>query len=141
MEFNSLIPELIVSDLAQSIQFYRDVLGFKVDYERSEEKFMFISLGSSQLMPLQENSNTHSTTGELDAPRGRGVNFSIRFDSRVEIAGSLDATGHELKIPIRDQWHREDDQLHGEKQLWVMDPDGYLLRFVIGLGTKSIANR
>lgn len=138
MEFNSLIPELIVSDLAHSIQFYRDVLGFKVEYERSEENFMFISLGSSQLMLLQENDSPHSTTCDLDAPRGRGVNFSIRVDNLDEIANSLDAAGHELRIPIRDQWHREDDQLHGEKPLWVMDPDGYLLRFIVSLGTKPL---
>ena len=139
MEFNSLIPELIVSDIERSIRFYRDLLGFKIDYERPEEKFIFISLGTAQLMLLEDNDSQHSITGQLDAPRGRGINFSIRVENIDEIANSFDAAGHELRIPIREQWHRENDLLHGEQQLWVMDPDGYLLRIVASLGTKPVA--
>jgi lactoylglutathione lyase len=137
MEFNSLIPELIVSDIEQSVHFYKDLLGFNVEYERSEEKFAFLSVGSAQLMLLQDNDSQHSRTGDLDAPRGRGINFSIRVNNLDDMFISLEAAGHPLRIPIREQWHRQGDVLHGEKQLWVMDPDGYLLRFVEGLGTKK----
>ncbi|WP_342824766.1 VOC family protein [Candidatus Lucifugimonas marina] len=73
MEFNSLIPELIVSDIERSIHFYRDVLGFTVEYERQEEKFAFLAVENAQLMLLQDNENEHSRTGDLDPPpRGRG---------------------------------------------------------------------
>ena len=44
MKFNALIPELSVSDIEKSIYFYIDVLGFKIEYERPENKFVFISL-------------------------------------------------------------------------------------------------
>ena len=138
MEFSSLIPELIVSDVEQSLAFYRDVLGFRVEYQRPEESFVFLSIGSAQLMLLQDNDNQHSRTGDLDTPRGRGINFSIRVDGIDEITTSLATAGHSLKIPIREQWHRQDNLLHGEMQLWVMDPDGYLLRFVQNLGTKQL---
>ena len=38
MRFNKLVPELSVSDINVSKQFYTDVLGFSVEYERKENK-------------------------------------------------------------------------------------------------------
>ena len=54
MEFNKNIPELSVNNLEKSLEFYR-CLGFKVEYERPENKFVFLSLGEIQFM-LQEIS-------------------------------------------------------------------------------------
>lgn len=87
-------------------------------------------------MLLQDNSNTHSLTADIEYPRGRGVNISIQTSNLSGIEASLNSNNHELRIPVRDQWHRQDDVLRGERQLWVMDPDGYLLRFIEILGTK-----
>ena len=54
MNFNSVIPELSVSDIERTKKFYIDILGFKIEYERPEDLFMFISLDNCQLM-LVEN--------------------------------------------------------------------------------------
>lgn len=55
MEFNSLIPELTVSDIEISKKFYLEVLEFKLEYERVEDLFIFISKEGNQLMLEQEN--------------------------------------------------------------------------------------
>ena len=136
MRFNTLVPELIVSNLSRSLGFYRELLGFDVVYDRPEEKFAFLSFDDAQLMLLEDNDSQHSRTGDLEYPRGRGINMSIWTERLDRIAESLKAAGHPLRIPIREQWHRQDELLHGEKQLWVMDPDGYLLRFIESLGTR-----
>ncbi len=47
MKFNSLIPELSVSDFNRSMDFYKGLLGFKVEYEGEESKVAFLSLGES----------------------------------------------------------------------------------------------
>lgn len=44
MDFNKFIPELSVKDINISKQFYIDIIGFKLEYERKENKFIFISL-------------------------------------------------------------------------------------------------
>ena len=44
MKYNAVIPELTVSDLESSKFFYLDMIGFKLDYKRDEDKFLFISL-------------------------------------------------------------------------------------------------
>ena len=73
MKFNSLIPELTVSDIEKSKKFYIDILEFKLEYERAEDLFIFISKEGNQFMLEQENGAWH--TGELVFPYGRGVNF------------------------------------------------------------------
>ncbi len=128
-----------MSNLSRSQDFYCGVIGFEVSYERPEDRFVFLTFDSAQLMLLEDPDSDHSRTGALEYPRGQGINLSIRTDHLDHIASSLKTAGHPLRIPIRDQWHRQDDILHGEKQLWVMDPDGYLLRFVQSLGTRPVA--
>ena len=49
MKFNSLIPELSVTDINKSKEFYLSI-GFKVMYERVEDKFCFLELENNQLM-------------------------------------------------------------------------------------------
>ena len=52
MYWNKIIPELSVTNLENSLNFYKTV-GFKIEYDRPENKFAFISLGQIQFM-LQE---------------------------------------------------------------------------------------
>ena len=49
MKFNSLIPELSVTDIEKSKEFYLN-LGFKIMYERKEDKFCFLYLEDNQIM-------------------------------------------------------------------------------------------
>jgi len=138
MESVALYPELIVGDLDRSSHFYAEVIGFKVAYSRPEERFQYLTFGSAHIMLLEDNQNQHSRTGPMQYPRGQGVNFSIIAPDVSQLAESLEANGYPLRIPIRDQWHRENEIEHGETQLWVMDPDGYLLRFIQKLGTRKL---
>ena len=57
LEFSKNIPELSVTNLENSLNFYKTA-GFKIDYDRPENKFTFISLGEIQFM-LQEISNSN----------------------------------------------------------------------------------
>lgn len=38
-KLNTLIPELSVSDINKSLYFYLNILSFKLEYERKEDKF------------------------------------------------------------------------------------------------------
>ncbi|ULG72188.1 VOC family protein [Macrococcus brunensis] len=71
MKFNTLIPKLEVSNIETSKNFYIDVLGFKLEYERKEDKFVFLSKDGSQLM-LEE-----TVDDELEYPYGRGMNLTF----------------------------------------------------------------
>lgn len=57
MNFNKLIPELSVTDINRTRKFYVDVLGFKICYERPEDKFIFVEKDGNQIMLEQINDN------------------------------------------------------------------------------------
>ena len=60
-----LAAELYVSDLARSLRFYVDLLGFVVSYERPEERFAAISLGSARIMLEQLRATTPAAAEEI----------------------------------------------------------------------------
>jgi catechol 2,3-dioxygenase-like lactoylglutathione lyase family enzyme len=87
--FATLIPELAVLDLATSLGFWCDVLGFKIAYQRPERGFVYLERGSAQVM--LEVSNGNWQTGELARPFGRGINIMIFVEVTPQAAHSADA--------------------------------------------------
>lgn len=136
MKFNKLIPELSVSNLDKSIHFYTKILGFKIEYKRVESKFAFLSFQGSQIM-IQEN-NENWNTGKLEYPFGRGINFSIDVDDVDRIVKKLEDHKYPIKIMPKENWYRKGNSLLGVKEMLVLDPDGYLLRFSQDIGTKHV---
>ena len=127
MRFNKLVPELSVSDIEVSKRFYTDVLGFRVEYERKEDRFAFLSLGEAQLMI--EQINGHWDTGKLEYPLGRGINFQIEIDNFDDLVSRLKDNGI---VPFKDTFisrYECDGERYIEKEVLIQDPDGYLLRF------------
>lgn len=128
MEFNGLIPELTVSDIDKSKKFYVDILGFKIEYERLEDKFVFLSLDTSQIM-LEQYHNDGWNIGDLVYPFGRGINFSIEVEDIEKLYLSLTVNDYPLYRPMMSNSYRVNDNLIEQKEFLVQDPDGYLLRF------------
>jgi catechol 2,3-dioxygenase-like lactoylglutathione lyase family enzyme len=127
MKFNSLIPELSVSDLGQSLKFYRDTLGFKAEYDRPLEKFSFLSLGSVQIMIEQNNGNWQ--TSALSYPYGRGINFQMEVQDVDALVKKIRGAGiHFFREPETVEY-KTFEGIVAQKQFLVLDPDGYLLRF------------
>lgn len=127
MKFNKLIPELTVTNIEKSKHFYTKLLGFKIEYERPEDKFAFLSLGEAQIMLEQENG--HWDTGKMEYPFGRGINFQIEVDSLEEIVKKVKAAGI---TPFKDAFTSSYDCggiTYIEKEVLLLDLDGYLLRF------------
>ena len=136
MKFNKLIPELSVSNIDQSLNFYTQILGFKIEYQREESKFAMISFQESQIMIQEVNDNWN--TGELEYPFGRGVNFQIEVNQIQPILDSLKKNNYSIFVEPKENWYRKDKELLGNKEFLIKDPDGYLLRFTENLGTKFI---
>lgn len=137
MYWNKIIPELSVSNLGNSLKFYK-TLGFKIEYERVEDKFIFISLGEIQFMLQEITSNDKWNVGTLTYPFGNGINFQLEVDNIDIIYQNLKQHNYEIAFDIEENWYRQDDKLLGNKEFLVQDPDGYLLRFSQDLGTKNI---
>lgn len=126
MKFNSLIPEFSVTDINISKEFYESI-GFKIKYERVQDKFCFLELEENQIMIEQINDNWK--TGELKYPFGRGINISmtirdveayyeVLLEKKIKIFKKLEI--HKYKVR---------DAIYEDKEFLIQDPDGYLLRF------------
>jgi len=132
--FASLAPELHVNDLAQSLRFWRDLCGFRVVFERSEEKFVFLEREGAQLMLCQRHGRYE--TGTMEHPLGQGAMFQIYFDDIAGLAAALGAARWKLYEGVRERWYRAGDRENGLRQLMVQDPDGYLVMFAQRLGFR-----
>lgn len=42
MDYNAVIPEFLVSNIELSRSFYCGLLGFRIEYQRPEENFLFL---------------------------------------------------------------------------------------------------
>jgi catechol 2,3-dioxygenase-like lactoylglutathione lyase family enzyme len=134
--WNPMVPELSVSNFAKSLNFYCEVLGFKVRSQRKSPDFVYLELEQVQIMLEQIHAHAW-VTGSLDAPFGRGVNFQIELTDIAPVYARLKAADIELFKEQKDTWYDVGDSLSGQREFLVQDPDGYLLRFSQYLGEKA----
>ena len=126
MKFNSLIPELSVSNIDKSKDFYLK-LGFKIKYERIDDKFCFLELENNQIMIEENNDNWN--TGKLEYPYGRGINISMEVNDIDNMYQSLKDKDIKFFLDLEVHPYRVDEKIYYDKEFLVQDPDGYLLRF------------
>ena len=124
MRFNSLIPELSVTDVEKSKVFYLN-LGFEIKYQR--EKFYFLELEENQIMI--EEINDHWNVGELEYPFGRGINLSMSVSDIDSYYEKLKDKNISFFKPLMCNIYQVNDEIYEDKEYLLQDPDGYLLRF------------
>ena len=137
MYFNKIIPEMSVTNLEKSLKFYKTI-GFKIEYERPENKFVFLSLGEIEFMLQEISKDGKWDIAPLSYPFGNGINFQLEVDDVQKIYDDLNKCNYKIAYEIEENWYRQDDKLLGNKEFLVQDPDGYLLRFSEDLGEKKI---
>jgi uncharacterized glyoxalase superfamily protein PhnB len=116
---HDLVPLLFVEDIARSLGFYRDTLGFeRVDAWEPGGKlaWCYLKRGGAALMLQQATDEDGPPTG-----RGHGVGFYFYCDDADGEYARLHAGGLVLDPPKI--------AFYGMKQLFVTDPDGYALCF------------
>ncbi|MDO8627579.1 MAG: VOC family protein [Candidatus Diapherotrites archaeon] len=141
MKFNSMIPELSVSNPEKSLNFYTKILGFKIEYQRKEEGFSFISLEKVQLMIDAIGKGNTWKTGKFDYPLGRGINFQIQVHKIAPLLKNLKKYKVKLFAEPEEKWYKVKNSEFGNRQFLVQDPDGYLLRFFEDMGKKPVRGR
>ena len=134
----ALVPELYVSDLGSSMEFYVDVLGFRVEYDRPQERFAALSLGSAHLMLEEITSPKRATreeflrgewrTADLERPFGRGMNLEIQVPDVDAIHSRVNQLGYPPLLEPHDKCYRAGTESLTVRQLLLADPDGYLIR-------------
>ncbi|MET1001465.1 MAG: VOC family protein [Acidimicrobiia bacterium] len=140
---SSMVVELDVSDLEQSLVFYVSALGFTVAVDRPERRFAYLTRDGCVDLMLQsaDGPGERLRTAALERPFGRGVSLMIPCSDVDALFSAFVATGGE-PITAIDERTYDIDVLHptarwsdtgprriANRQFVVADPDGYLLRF------------
>lgn len=139
-ERSKLVPELMVTDLSNSLDFWVYCLGFEVAYQRPEDGFAYLDLDGAQVMLEQIDQDAGQwLTAPLTKPFGRGINLQIDVAAVAPITQKLGQAGFPLYRACKDTWYRADNVEVGQREFIVQDPDGYLVRLVERLGERPAA--
>lgn len=131
-----LVPELACRDIVISRQFYVDILGFSVLYERPGQGFCYLKRQGVEIM-IEQLSNGTWKSGEMQPPFGRGLHFQIMTDGVEELYQNCNLNNVKIFRELEDAWYRADDHYVGQRQFVILDPDGFMLRFAENLGKQT----
>ncbi len=133
----TLIPELKVSSFKESLNFYINIAGFNIFYDRPEDDFAMLEINGARLMVEGLTEKTRNwDVGALEKPFGRGINFQIEVQDVQSLYDNFINIKYSIYLDIEEKWYRKGEVEVGNKQFIVQDPDGYLLRFFQDLGER-----
>ena len=123
-ELKKLTPNLIVSDVLRSLEFYRDVLGFTVAVTVPEaEPFVFAIVQSG---PVEIFLNApEPAIAEYPAFKDRPIGGTLTLFVEVANIALAHATLQDkvkIVMPLEHKWY-------GTTEFAFEDPDGYLITF------------
>ena len=78
-------------------------------------------------------------TAPLDRPYGRGAMFQVYVVSIEPVQRSLEAARRHLYAGPREVWRSVGDRQAGQREIFVLDPDGYLVMVADDLGERPLA--
>lgn len=132
-----LVPELLVDDVAVSLAFWRDVLGFGIAYQRPEQGFVYLERTEGAQVMLCGRAGQWES-GPMQPPYGRGVMFQIYVDSLADIERRIAAHATPIYHGPREVWRRTGDRQSGQREIFVLDPNGYLVMMAERLGERAL---
>ena len=123
-KLNKLTPNLMVEDVNQTIQFYRDVLAFEVLAtvpEKGTFAWAMLKRDNVEIMFQQRVSLTE----EIPTFHGRAIGGSLTLYIDVDDVQSLYETAHN-KATIVQEMHTT---FYGAQEFGIEDCNGYVLVF------------
>ena len=125
MKLIGLTPNLITNDLARSLAFYRDVLGFSVKQTVPDQApFVFAWLERDGVQLFLNDGDTvrkdMPSVGSLTVGQS-GVALFVVLEGIADLWVDL-KDRVPVVMPLKDQWY-------GMTEFSITDPDGYVITF------------
>lgn len=122
-----LIITLAVDDIDRSAHFYRDLLQLPLQYHtlhESQEEILLLEQGDTTILLRAAEAVEAEHPAALQHLQRQSKGVGISFDFKVD---NLDLVLRCLERHHVATLHESDDQQHGIRELWLYDPDHYLL--------------
>jgi len=123
-ELTRLTPNIIVSNVEQSLAFYRDVLGFQASDmvpEAAPYVFAIVQSGPVEIFLNAREPAVAEYPAFGDRPIGGTLTLFIQV---IGIAAIYEALRHRVSVvmPLEKKWY-------GVTEFAFTDPDGYIITF------------
>lgn len=136
----TLTPELQVTNFSKSLDFYINLVGFEILYDRPETKFAMLGMNGCRIMIEEIEPNGRWSVGKLEKPFGRGMHFQIEVNDADKLYERFINNKYPIFFEMEEKWYRLKNKEVGNRQFLVQDPDGYLFRFFKDLGERNISD-
>ena len=123
-KFESVTPNLLVRDVAKSLAFYRDVLGFTIgETVPDKEPFVFVWMkhGDVSVFLNDINAAAHDYPAAASLPQG-GTAALFFIITDVDGYHAKVAPKTKVIMPLKTQFY-------GLREFAVTDPDGHIITF------------
>jgi len=133
-----IVTELHVTDLNASLAFWKDIIGFEIAFSRQEEKFVYLEHPEGQQIMLCQRHGRFET-GPMQPPLGQGAMFQIYFRQINSVLANLIAQNWSIYLGPREVWRKTGDRESGQREVFVQNPDGYLLMLAENIGERVLS--
>ena len=131
------MTEMMVTDYVTSYQFWTQVLGFELAFERPEQKLACLQRPEgAQVMIYQRDGDWE--VGPMERPFGRGMVVQIYVKDAAAIGARVKAAGLPFYVELREKWRDWGDRMGGQREFLVQDPDGYLVMIAERIGDRPL---
>ncbi len=124
-----MVTELHVTDLDVSLGFWTDILALKLPFSAKRE-----DLSTWSIMLCQRHGRFE--TGPMQLLLGQGAMFQIYLRDIGSILDKLAGRNWPIYLGPREIWRRTGDRKSGQQEVFVQDPDGYLLMLARSIGER-----
>ena len=77
-------------------------------------------------------------TGPMQPPLGQGAMFQMYFREIASLLANLGARKWPIYLGPREVWRKTGDRESGQQEVFVQDPDGYLLMLAQNIGERAL---
>jgi uncharacterized glyoxalase superfamily protein PhnB len=123
MQFQKLTPNLVVRDVAASMEFYRSALGFQPAITVPEQPpFVFGSVisGSVEIFFNDHKAVAEDYPALAIRPIGGSLTLFMEVEGIEQVLAAVQKSGAKITMPLKEQFY-------GMREFAFEDPEGWVL--------------
>jgi lactoylglutathione lyase len=125
MKFQKLTPNLLVRDVAASMQFYRNLLGFETAFtvpEQAPYVFGAVRNGDVEIFFNDQKAVLEEYPALGSMPIGGSLTLYIEIEGIEELFKKVQQHGAKITMPMKDQFY-------GMREFAMQDGEGWVITF------------
>jgi len=123
MKFQKLTPNLVVGDVAASMEFYRSILGFEPAIKVPDEPpyvFGSITSGGVEIFFNDRKAVAEDYPPLGARPAGGALTLFMEVEGIEEVLAAVQKSGTKIVMPLKQQFY-------GMREFAFEDPEGWII--------------